>query len=156
MLTRRAWIGSSVLAAAGCGRDKPESGWPAAWDRILIEKAASTEAPRFDEKEALVTRLFGPGYRYHTKLREGRVQQIGTPEQLHNNPANWHVADFMGYCDPEWTSDYTYLGIHERLLEVAQLPQITTRRAFFRHVEVAADGVTLQDLGLRSSQIGAH
>ena len=30
-------------------------------------------------------------------LREGRVQQIGTPEQLHNNPSNWHVADFMGY-----------------------------------------------------------
>ena len=30
-------------------------------------------------------------------LREGRVQQIGTPEELHNNPTNWHVADFMGY-----------------------------------------------------------
>ena len=30
-------------------------------------------------------------------LRDGRVQQIGTPQQLHNNPANWHVADFMGY-----------------------------------------------------------
>jgi putative spermidine/putrescine transport system ATP-binding protein len=30
-------------------------------------------------------------------LREGRVQQIGTPEELHNNPVNWHVADFMGY-----------------------------------------------------------
>ncbi|RNE62582.1 ABC transporter ATP-binding protein [Cryobacterium tepidiphilum] len=30
-------------------------------------------------------------------LREGRVQQIGTPTELHNNPANWHVADFMGY-----------------------------------------------------------
>jgi len=30
-------------------------------------------------------------------LREGRVQQIGTPEQLHDQPANWHVADFMGY-----------------------------------------------------------
>jgi putative spermidine/putrescine transport system ATP-binding protein len=30
-------------------------------------------------------------------LREGRVQQVGTPEQLHNNPENWHVADFMGY-----------------------------------------------------------
>ncbi|WP_024287435.1 ABC transporter ATP-binding protein [Cellulomonas sp. KRMCY2] len=30
-------------------------------------------------------------------LREGRVQQIGTPEDLHDNPANWHVADFMGY-----------------------------------------------------------
>ncbi|CAL8975714.1 Spermidine/putrescine import ATP-binding protein PotA [Cellulomonas sp. T2.31MG-18] len=30
-------------------------------------------------------------------LREGRVQQIGTPEEMHNLPANWHVADFMGY-----------------------------------------------------------
>ena len=30
-------------------------------------------------------------------LRDGRVQQIGTPQELHDNPANWHVADFMGY-----------------------------------------------------------
>ena len=30
-------------------------------------------------------------------LRDGRVQQIGTPEELHTHPANWHVADFMGY-----------------------------------------------------------
>ncbi|MCX7523177.1 ABC transporter ATP-binding protein [Microbacterium sp. STN6] len=30
-------------------------------------------------------------------LREGHVQQIGTPQELHDNPANWHVADFMGY-----------------------------------------------------------
>jgi putative spermidine/putrescine transport system ATP-binding protein len=30
-------------------------------------------------------------------LREGRVQQVGTPEELHNDPVNWHVADFMGY-----------------------------------------------------------
>jgi putative spermidine/putrescine transport system ATP-binding protein len=30
-------------------------------------------------------------------LREGRVQQIGTPEQLHARPANAHVADFMGF-----------------------------------------------------------
>jgi hypothetical protein len=65
-----------MLAAAGCGPGKRESGWPAAWDRILIEKAASAEAPRFDEKEALVTRLFGPGFRYHTRLREGRVHDL--------------------------------------------------------------------------------
>jgi putative spermidine/putrescine transport system ATP-binding protein len=25
------------------------------------------------------------------------VQQIGTPEELHAGPVNWHVADFMGY-----------------------------------------------------------
>ncbi|MGW3605461.1 ABC transporter ATP-binding protein [Micromonospora sp. NPDC005161] len=30
-------------------------------------------------------------------LREGRVQQIGSPREMHNRPANWHVADFMGY-----------------------------------------------------------
>ncbi|MBE1489961.1 ABC transporter ATP-binding protein [Plantactinospora soyae] len=30
-------------------------------------------------------------------LRAGRVQQIGTPEELHTRPVNWHVADFMGY-----------------------------------------------------------
>jgi len=30
-------------------------------------------------------------------LRDGVVQQIGTPEELHAHPATWHVADFMGY-----------------------------------------------------------
>jgi putative spermidine/putrescine transport system ATP-binding protein len=30
-------------------------------------------------------------------LREGRVQQIGTPEELHTAPQTWAVADFMGY-----------------------------------------------------------
>jgi putative spermidine/putrescine transport system ATP-binding protein len=30
-------------------------------------------------------------------LRAGRVQQIGTPEELHTKPANRHVADFMGF-----------------------------------------------------------
>ncbi|RZU53414.1 carbohydrate ABC transporter ATP-binding protein (CUT1 family) [Krasilnikovia cinnamomea] len=30
-------------------------------------------------------------------LRGGRVQQVGTPEDLHDRPSNWHVADFMGF-----------------------------------------------------------
>ncbi|MEU7866484.1 ABC transporter ATP-binding protein [Dactylosporangium sp. NPDC049140] len=30
-------------------------------------------------------------------LRAGEVQQIGTPEELHDRPANAHVADFMGF-----------------------------------------------------------
>ena len=30
-------------------------------------------------------------------LRAGRVQQVGTPEELHTQPANRHVADFMGF-----------------------------------------------------------
>jgi len=30
-------------------------------------------------------------------LRLGHVQQIGKPEELHDNPVNYYVADFMGY-----------------------------------------------------------
>ncbi|WP_446667023.1 ABC transporter ATP-binding protein [Flexivirga sp. B27] len=30
-------------------------------------------------------------------LRLGKVQQIGTPQELHETPSNAHVADFMGY-----------------------------------------------------------
>ena len=30
-------------------------------------------------------------------LRLGHVQQIGTPVELHSNPTNYYVADFMGY-----------------------------------------------------------
>ncbi|MFG1606445.1 ABC transporter ATP-binding protein [Actinoplanes sp. NPDC049265] len=30
-------------------------------------------------------------------LRAGRVEQIGTPAELHDTPATAHVADFMGY-----------------------------------------------------------
>ena len=30
-------------------------------------------------------------------LRAGRVQQIGTAEELHARPRTWHVADFMGF-----------------------------------------------------------
>ena len=46
-------------------------------------------------------------------LRAGRVQQIGTPEQLHTEPANWHVADFMGYRNllPLTAGDRTGAGI---------------------------------------------
>ncbi|WP_423462548.1 ABC transporter ATP-binding protein [Promicromonospora sp. MS192] len=30
-------------------------------------------------------------------MREGRVQQVGTPGELYESPASWYVADFMGY-----------------------------------------------------------
>ncbi|GAA4699130.1 putative spermidine/putrescine transport system ATP-binding protein [Promicromonospora umidemergens] len=30
-------------------------------------------------------------------LRNGRVQQIGTPDELYESPTSWYVADFMGY-----------------------------------------------------------
>ncbi len=30
-------------------------------------------------------------------MREGRVQQVGTPDELYESPVSWYVADFMGY-----------------------------------------------------------
>ncbi len=30
-------------------------------------------------------------------------------------------ADFMGYCDPSWVSDYTWNGLYDRITELAQL-----------------------------------
>lgn len=56
-------------------------------------------------------------------LREGRVQQIGTPQELYDSPANWHVADFMGYQNlidlkvTEVTGDRVIAGDGDVLVE---------------------------------------
>jgi len=55
-------------------------------------------------------------------LREGRVEQIGTPEEVHGNPVSRHVADFMGY----------------RNLLPLKADQVTGE-----HVVVGGEGVTL-------------
>jgi hypothetical protein len=75
-LTRREWTLIPAALTAACGRPTPapeEQGWPRRWDRILLEKAVEVENRRFDQKERMTTRLLGPGYHYHTRLREMRV-----------------------------------------------------------------------------------
>ena len=74
--TRREFALTASAIAVACGGSRGATGWPRAWDRILIEKAAQTEAQRFDEKESLVTRLLGPEYRYHTHLRLMRAHDL--------------------------------------------------------------------------------
>ena len=49
-------------------------------------------------------------------LRDGRVQQVGTPEELHNDPVNWHVADFMGYRN---LTDVTVVSIDGQVARVS-------------------------------------
>ncbi len=74
-MTRRE-VGLLPLALSGCGggpSDARKGGWPASWDRILVEKYVRAESELFDPKEQMVTRLLGAEYRYHTKLREQRV-----------------------------------------------------------------------------------
>ena len=68
-------------------------------------------------------------------LREGRVQQIGTPEDLHKRPANWHVADFMGY---------------RNLVDLHALAVDGDR------VALGADGVTVHGTAVEPVEVGAH
>nr|BFE58158.1 ABC transporter ATP-binding protein [Dactylosporangium thailandense] len=48
-------------------------------------------------------------------LRAGQVQQIGSPEELHDRPANPHVADFMGFRNLLRTTAETVDGDRVRL-----------------------------------------
>jgi len=66
-------------------------------------------------------------------LREGRVQQIGTPEDLHAKPANWHVADFMGYRN---------------------LVDLTVAAEAGSDVTLTADGVTVHGTAMEKVSVG--
>lgn len=73
---RRQFAAVPALAVAvGCGPGpgEAEAGWPAEWDRRLLESALKLEDPRYDKAERMLTRVLGPGYRYHTKLHNSRV-----------------------------------------------------------------------------------
>jgi putative spermidine/putrescine transport system ATP-binding protein len=65
-------------------------------------------------------------------LRDGRVQQIGTPEGVYTEPANRFVASFMGYRN------------------TVELPVAETAG---KQVTLAADGLTL--VGTRREVLGA-
>src|SRR4029079_9568461 len=34
------------------------------------------------------------------------------------------VLDVMSYCDPNWVSDYTFAGLYERMVKVAQTKRV--------------------------------
>ena len=72
--SRRDLVTAACAIPAGCARGNDDvAAWPARWDRILVEKYVAAESERFDAAQSMVTRLLGPGYRYHTRLREMRV-----------------------------------------------------------------------------------
>lgn len=53
-----------------CRRQESDDGWPASWDRLLLEKALGARDQRFDASQSMLRVLLGPEYRYHTRLRE--------------------------------------------------------------------------------------
>lgn len=98
-ISRRAAAGLPVISLAGCAAETRQrtgrtGGWPADWNRELIERAAAIADERFDPKERMLRTIIGPGYRYHTKLRETQAHptrdsleyaltllESGTPER---------------------------------------------------------------------------
>lgn len=66
-------------------------------------------------------------------LRLGDVQQIGTPDELFNNPATWHVADFMGYRN---------------------LLDLTVEKVAGSRVQVAGGGISLQATAVQPVAVG--
>jgi len=81
-------------------------------------------------------------------LRKGRVQQIGTPEELHTRPANWHVADFMGFRNlfqvTVTEKDHEGVLVEGQGLRVRATPMGELTRG-----ETAAVGVRPEDLVIR-------
>ncbi|BAL87511.1 putative ABC transporter ATP-binding protein [Actinoplanes missouriensis 431] len=77
-------------------------------------------------------------------LRDGRVQQIGTPEEVHTRPANRHVADFMGYRNllpgSFASGKINILGVRVTGTPVGHLPDGTPAVAAIRPEDVSLDG----------------
>ncbi|PKN44679.1 MAG: hypothetical protein CVU59_11075, partial [Deltaproteobacteria bacterium HGW-Deltaproteobacteria-17] len=63
-------------------------------------------------------------------------------------------ADFMGYCDPMWVSDYTWNGLYDRILELAQLyPPAAPSPVRLLHVNLA-DGTLREGALLTAPRAG--
>ena len=70
-MDRRGFVLTPAAALAlSCRAKRAEDGWPAAWDRLLLEKAIRSRDQRFDPAHSMLRVLLGPEYRYHTRLRE--------------------------------------------------------------------------------------
>ncbi len=76
-------------------------------------------------------------------LRQGQVQQIGTPEELHAHPVTWPVADFMG-CRNLFPADLISSGADSGspvTVQVSGLQLDATAAAQLRNDEKVAVGI---------------
>lgn len=74
MYLRRRDLCPAPLLLAGCSGSSTKTGsWPAEWDRILIQKAVTYNDQLYDDSVGMVTKLLGPTYQYHTRLRDRRA-----------------------------------------------------------------------------------
>jgi len=64
------WSRRQVACLPLIGTAQAGAGWPAEWNRTLIEKAVKAADQRFDDKEQMIRTIIGPGYKYHTTLRD--------------------------------------------------------------------------------------
>ena len=75
LLTRRSMAALPGLSLAGCraqpgaSRGQPAA-WTPEWDQQLIERAVRAADERFDPNQQMLRVIVGPGYKYHTRLRD--------------------------------------------------------------------------------------
>ncbi len=73
-MNRRQFTLTPLLATAACARkEQAETGWPARWDSLLIQKTVEASSLRYDPDHSMIQAILGPEYRYHTRMRECRV-----------------------------------------------------------------------------------
>ena len=106
--------------------------------RIQQELGITTVFVTHDQEEALAVadRV--------AVMREGRIEQIGSPEELYRTPANPFVADFVGLSNRvPGTVDATGFAAHGERLPVLGSPALGAGVALVRpeHVRLAPSGI---------------
>lgn len=88
-------------------------------------------------------------------MSKGRIEQIGTPQQLYREPATAFVADFIGRMnvlplDPETAGGFSFGGIP---LEVATHANGSARPSAPAALGIRPEAVALQDVGASGRNI---
>ncbi|MEM7377543.1 MAG: sn-glycerol-3-phosphate ABC transporter ATP-binding protein UgpC [Pseudomonadota bacterium] len=85
-------------------------------------------------------------------LRDGRVQQIGTPDDIYNRPANAFVADFMG--SPAMNKVRATLSLEDDVVQIAMAGGVVPYPAASEAIRARAAQGAPVDFGIRAEDIG--
>lgn len=74
-------------------------------------------------------------------IRQGQIQQVGTPDQIYAQPSNLFVADFMGFRNI-WDATIETLNTRGNILEIGinvKGVKLTSERQFSPHLKAALE-----------------
>ena len=77
-------------------------------------------------------------------MKGGEIQQIGTPEEIYNEPANRYVANFIDVKDGKMTGEVLsvlFKGVHyEIMVETVPGTSVTVNMSVIKNQDVTGDG----------------